>query len=87
MGMLEDVEVVANLYRLSGTGEIHSVDELKSHALDLMPEVGADQLARAMRELATKLWDTNHRGFRDEYVRGRGRGRKRASSSKRAVSN
>lgn len=86
MAALEDVEVVANLYRLSGTGDIHCVDELKSQAEDLMPEVGAEQLMRAMRELATKLWDSNHRGFRDEYVRGRGRGRQRATPSRVAVS-
>lgn len=69
MAALEDVEIVANLYRLSSTGDIHCVDELKSQAQDLMPQIEAEQLARAMRVLATKLWDSNHRGFRDEYLR------------------
>lgn len=88
MAALEDVEIVANLYRLAGTGNIHCVDELKSHAQDLMPEVGAEQFARAMRELATRLWDSNHRGFRDEYLHGRGhgRGRRRLANPKLAVS-
>ncbi len=75
MDALEDVEVVANLYRLSRTGAIHTVDDLKSQASALMPGVGAEQLTRAMRGLATKLWDSNHGGFRNEYRLSRGRKR------------
>ncbi|MDF9779101.1 hypothetical protein [Pseudomonas baetica] len=75
MDALEDVEVVANLYRLSGTGAIHTVDDLKAQARVLMPGVGTEQLTRALRGLAIKLWDTNHGGFRNEYRRSRGRKR------------
>lgn len=75
MAALEDVEVLANLFRLSGTGTIHSVDELKDRARDLMPEVETDQMARAIRGLANKLWDANYGGFRNEYLRSRGRTR------------
>lgn len=75
MDSLEDVEVVANLYQLSGTGMIQTVDDLKAHARDLMPDVGAEQMTRALSGLATKLWETNHGGFRNEYRRSRGRKR------------
>ncbi|MHC5194680.1 hypothetical protein ACYSUW_13095 [Pseudomonas frederiksbergensis] len=80
MDSLEDVEVVANLFRLSRTGAIHTVDDLKAQARVLMPGVGAEQLSRALRGLATKLWDSNHGGFRNEYRRSRERMRRRPQS-------
>jgi hypothetical protein len=80
MDSLEDVEVVAHLYQLTGTGTIQTVDDLKAQARILMPGVGAEQLTRALRGLATKLWDTNHGGFRNEYRRSRGRKRLRPQS-------
>ncbi|MGE8065214.1 hypothetical protein [Pseudomonas sp. NPDC089569] len=80
MDLLEDVEVVANLFRLSRTGAIQTVDDLKAQARALMPGVGSEQLTRALRGLATKLWETNHGGFRNEYRRTRGRNRTRPRS-------
>lgn len=80
MDALKDVDVVDHLYQLSGTGTIHTVDDLKAKAQALMPDVGAEQLTHALRGLATKLWDTNHGGFRNEYRRSRGRNRAQPQS-------
>ncbi|MGF6281973.1 hypothetical protein ABH908_000540 [Pseudomonas frederiksbergensis] len=80
MDSLEDIEVVENLFRLSSTGAIRTVDDLKAEARVLMPGVGAEQLTRALRGLATKLWDSNHGGFRNEYRRNRERKRRRQQS-------
>lgn len=72
------VEIEANLFKLAKSDQYHQAEDLLQAGREMHPGVSEAVFEEGVRQLANRLWDTDHGGFRAEYMRTRRRSRKKS---------
>lgn len=72
------VEVEANLFKLAKSDQYHQAEDLLRAGREMHPGISEAVFEEGVRQLANRLWDTDHGGFRTEYMRIKRRSRKKS---------
>lgn len=70
---VEDIEIVADLFRLARSGKFTRLEPLLEEAQGLYPAEPAERIRACARQLGEILWDADYQGDRAEFMRRRRR--------------
>tara|TARA_R110002124_G_scaffold128157_9_gene288599 strand:+ start:8525 stop:8761 length:237 start_codon:yes stop_codon:yes gene_type:complete len=67
---VSDSEIVADLFRLARSGQIHAVPELIEAAKQYLPCETEERIKSCIKQLANILWDCDYQGYQSESQKG-----------------